>query len=280
MNCDEVDAAQALHQDAHARVGVLQHLEDAAGGAADEQPSCGFGLLVLRPLLRHQRQHAVAGQRLLDDLQRRAARDEQRDDGGRKHHHAAQRQHRQLLRDGDAAQVFLEAEDAVLGADLLFFLFTHVVGIPIGDPRTMTGRAGARRGTCTVSRPWRRWARDALPVAVGGQGDHALERAVVDLQPQRLAPPRARRSGGCRRCAAGRARRLTWRSACRRRAARRRRRCRRRRETRRCWAASCAAGRSAGTRGSRATRSTKSSSGSPDSGRSVPGRVGSAGHRA
>ena len=69
---DDVDAPQPLNQNAHARVGILQHLEDAAGGAARIQP-VRSGLFVFGVLLRHHRQHAIAGERVRDDLQRRSA---------------------------------------------------------------------------------------------------------------------------------------------------------------------------------------------------------------
>ena len=67
-----LDAAQPLHQNAHAVVGVLEHLEDAARGPARVQP-VHVGFFFFRILLRRHPEHAVPGQRLFDRLERAAA---------------------------------------------------------------------------------------------------------------------------------------------------------------------------------------------------------------
>ena len=107
-----LDALEPLDQDADAPVGVLEHLQDASRGAPRVEPF-GVGVLVLRVLLREEAEHPVAGQRLLHEPQRGAPRDQQRDDGRRENDDPAQRQDRQLGRDGDAADVLVEAVEAL-----------------------------------------------------------------------------------------------------------------------------------------------------------------------
>jgi hypothetical protein len=114
----DLDAAQSLDEDAHALIGVLEHLEQAAGRAPRVQ-AFGARLLVVRGLLRHQPEHAVSGEAVLDELQRRAARDRQRHDGRREDDHAAQRKNRQALGDRNAAGVLLEPIEPLAGGSAL-----------------------------------------------------------------------------------------------------------------------------------------------------------------
>jgi len=128
-----LDPAQTLDEDADAAVGILQHLEDAAGGAARVEPVAAGGL-VLGVLLRDEAEHPVADERLLDQLERGAARDQQRCDRGGKDDDAAQREDRQLGGNLDAADVFLEPIEPLLTRLLRRLLRVELFAVSHGRP--------------------------------------------------------------------------------------------------------------------------------------------------
>jgi len=86
-------AAEALHQDADAAVGQLQHAHDDGDGA-DAVEILFARILVLKVLLRGQHDHAVLGQRLVDGVDRLLPRYRQRNDDEREDDQILQRQNR------------------------------------------------------------------------------------------------------------------------------------------------------------------------------------------
>ena len=91
-------AADALHEDADAPVGQLQHAHDE-GDRADGEEVVGPGVLVVLPLLRGEQDHAVLGQGLVHGLDRALAAHVERHDHEREDDDVPQRQDGQVVGD-------------------------------------------------------------------------------------------------------------------------------------------------------------------------------------
>ena len=96
----EPDPAETLHEDAQRSVGHADHLVDHGRGA-DLVEVLEAGLLVLRVARGQQREHPVAADDVVDELDRALLPDRERGHRLRKDDGVPQRQHGELLRDRD-----------------------------------------------------------------------------------------------------------------------------------------------------------------------------------
>ncbi len=104
----EPDAPHAFDKDAQRPVGDLDHLVDH-GGRADPVEIVPAGLLGFLVLHRHEREHPVAGDDVLDDLDRALLPDRERRREAWKDDGVFQRQHRQRRREGELVLLLVGA---------------------------------------------------------------------------------------------------------------------------------------------------------------------------
>ena len=102
----EPDASQTLDEDAQGPVGNLDHLVDHGRGP-DEVEVVEAGLLRLRILDGDESEHAIAGDHVLDELDRALLADRERRHRLRKHDRVLQRQHRKRGREGQCLLALL-----------------------------------------------------------------------------------------------------------------------------------------------------------------------------
>ena len=95
----DVHALQALHEDAHGAVRQLDHLVGEPHGARPRSSSSGPGRLDLGVLAGDERQQAVAGEHVVDELDGALLPDGERDHRVGEDDRVAQRQHRQRAGD-------------------------------------------------------------------------------------------------------------------------------------------------------------------------------------
>ncbi len=152
---DDARAHHALHQDADAAVGQLEHAGDAGDGADVEQV-VRLGVLGGAVALRHQHQQPVLGERPVDGLNALLARHRQRQDDEREEHHVAQRQHRQQV--GQLRGFVAGGGRGLFGAHLVGSLVCPWVrpwAWPLADsstsPATASAAAASSAGSATSS---------------------------------------------------------------------------------------------------------------------------------
>src|SRR5262249_55914609 len=98
----QLDSRQPLDQNAHALVGVAQHLENLYR-AAPRVESLGRGVFLFRVLLCGQRDDLLRVADILDELERRRPRDQEGMNLVGENYDTAQRQYRQNARNLDLA---------------------------------------------------------------------------------------------------------------------------------------------------------------------------------
>jgi len=98
----EREAREALHDEAHAAVGQLEHLMNVRERADAVQVALAR-LFLGRVALNEYADQLAAGDRLVDEAHRRLARHGERHEGIREEHGVAQRQHRHFRRNSEGA---------------------------------------------------------------------------------------------------------------------------------------------------------------------------------